>query len=160
MATDPRMRASDADRDRASSALREHHAVGRLTAEEFNERLDAVYAARTMGDLEELLSDLPAADSYQLPVPSGKAPPPVRPSGGRKRRAVRGSTLWLAAWAVWASVSLICFVVWGLAGAHGYPWPAWVAGPWAAVLGARWLAGAAQRRNDHESGPGRRTLHD
>lgn len=159
MATDPRMRASDADRDRAVSALREHHAVGRLTAEEFNDRLDAAYAAKTMGDLDELLSDLPAADSYQLPVPSGKAPPPMRLGGGCPQVAVRGSALWRAAWATWASVSAICFVVWVLAGAHGYPWPVWVAGPWGAVLAARWLAGAGQH-HDHGSGPGRRALHD
>jgi len=159
MATDPRMRASDADRDRAASALREHHAVGRLTAEEFNERLDAVYAAKTMGDLEEQLSDLPAADSYQLPVPSGKAPPPIRPSNRHPKRGLPGSALWWAAWATWLSVSLICFAVWVLAGAHGYPWPALVAGPWGAVLGTRWLAGAAQH-HDHGSGPGRRALHD
>ena len=38
MPGDPRLRASDADRDRTAARLREHHAVGRLTAEEF-ERL-------------------------------------------------------------------------------------------------------------------------
>ena len=37
MAADPRIRASDEDRDRVVSLLREHHAAGRLTAEEFNE---------------------------------------------------------------------------------------------------------------------------
>ena len=36
MAVDPRIRASDEDRDRAASLLREHHAVGRLTPEEFS----------------------------------------------------------------------------------------------------------------------------
>ena len=45
MPGDPRIRASDADRDRVASLLREHHAAGRLTAEEFNERLDKVYEA-------------------------------------------------------------------------------------------------------------------
>ena len=159
MATDPRIRCSDADRDRCASALREHHAVGRLTPEEFNERLDKTYDAKTMGDLDELLSDLPAADSYQLPVPSGKAPPPIRPGGGHSQLAVHRSALWRAAWATWASVSLICFVVWVLAGAHGYPWPVWVAGPWGAVLGARWLAGAAPH-HDRGSGHGSRALHD
>ena len=159
MATDPRMRASDADRDRAASALREHHAVGRLTAEEFHERLDQVYAARTMGDLENLLSDLPAADFYQLPVPSGKAPPPVRPAGAHPQLAGRGSPLWRAAWASWAAVSLICCLIWVLAGAHGDPWPAWVAGPWGAVLGARWLASIGPD-HDRGSGHGRRALHD
>ena len=39
MPGDPRMRASDTDRDRAASLLREHHAEGRLTAEEFHDRV-------------------------------------------------------------------------------------------------------------------------
>ena len=159
MATDPRMRASDADRDRAASALREHHAVGRLTAEEFNERLDKAYDAKTVGDLEDLLSDLPAADSYQLPVPSGKAPPPVRPAGPQPQLTGRRSPLWRAAWASWATVSLVLFLIWVLTGAHGYPWPVWVAGPWGAVLAARWLASVGPP-HDRDSGQGRRALHD
>ena len=67
MAADPRIRASDDDRDRAASLLREHHAVGRLTPEEFSERLDKVYEAKTVGELDELMSDLPGIDLYRLP---------------------------------------------------------------------------------------------
>src|SRR5260370_11604910 len=67
MAADPRIRASDEDRDRVVSLLREHHAAGRLTAEEFNERLDKAYAAKTVGELDELMADLPAMDLYRLP---------------------------------------------------------------------------------------------
>ena len=67
MAGDPRIRASDADRDRTAALLREHHAAGRLTAEEFSERLDHTYAAKTMGELDQLLADLPAIDLYELP---------------------------------------------------------------------------------------------
>src|SRR6266704_5052978 len=77
---DPRLRASDDDRDRAATLLREHHAVGRLTAEEFNERLDKVYAARTMGDLDGLLADLPGIDLYRLPDAS--LPPSRAPAAG------------------------------------------------------------------------------
>src|SRR5882724_5608264 len=46
MPGDPRLRASDADRERTAALLREHHAVGRLTAEEFEERLNKVFAAK------------------------------------------------------------------------------------------------------------------
>ncbi len=67
MPSNPKIRCSDADRDRTAALLREHHAAGRLTAEEFNERLDLAYAAKTLGDLDELLSDLPGIDLYQLP---------------------------------------------------------------------------------------------
>ena len=47
MASDVKTRASDADRDR-TAALREHLAVGRLTIEESDERLDQAYAAKTL----------------------------------------------------------------------------------------------------------------
>jgi hypothetical protein len=67
MAGDPRIRCSDAERDRTAALLREHLAAGRLTAEEFGERLDLAYAAKTLGELDQLLADLPAIDLYELP---------------------------------------------------------------------------------------------
>jgi Domain of unknown function (DUF1707) len=71
---DPRLRASDADRDRATSLLREHHAAGRLTAEEFHERMDAALNAKTLGEIDELLADLPVIDLYRLPDESMRRP--------------------------------------------------------------------------------------
>lgn len=67
MPGDPRIRAADADRDRVAALLREHHAAGRLTAEEFHDRMEKAMDARTMGELDELMADLPAIDLYQLP---------------------------------------------------------------------------------------------
>ncbi|MCF6522000.1 DUF1707 domain-containing protein [Streptomyces sp. JJ36] len=58
-AAEAEVRASDADRDRVADILREALAEGRLNAEEHSERLDAVYAAKTMGELEPLVRDLP-----------------------------------------------------------------------------------------------------
>ncbi len=77
MPSNPKIRASDSDRDRTAALLREHHAAGRLTAEEFHERLDQAYAAKTLGELDELLSDLPAIDLYQLPDASLRRGPPT-----------------------------------------------------------------------------------
>ncbi|WP_405692704.1 DUF1707 domain-containing protein [Streptomyces sp. NBC_01185] len=54
------IRASDADRDRIADILREAVAEGRLTAEEHAERVDLVYRAKTVGELEPLVQDLPA----------------------------------------------------------------------------------------------------
>ena len=106
MGSDPRIRASDADRDRAAEALREHHATGRLSVEEFQDRLDRVYAAKTLGELDELMADLPAIDLYQLPIPAGQRfVPPPRPPAPRSHG--RMSPVWRAAWASWASVSLL-----------------------------------------------------
>lgn len=55
------IRASDADRDRIADILRDAVAEGRLTAEEHAERVDLVYRAKTVGELEPLVRDLPAA---------------------------------------------------------------------------------------------------
>ena len=54
-------RASDSDRDAVVSDLSEHFQAGRLTAGEFDERMGRALAARTWGELRDLLADLPAA---------------------------------------------------------------------------------------------------
>jgi hypothetical protein len=88
MPSDPKIRASDQDRDRTAALLREHHAAGRLTLDEFNERLDKVYAAKTVGELDALMADLPAIDLYQLPDASlRRGPPGTRGFPGGARRA-------------------------------------------------------------------------
>ena len=53
-------RIGDAERDRAADYLREHMSVGRLSQDEFDERVTAALQARTAADLEPLFSDLPA----------------------------------------------------------------------------------------------------
>ncbi|MFJ6794622.1 DUF1707 domain-containing protein [Streptomyces sp. NPDC091268] len=54
------LRASDADRDRIAQILADALAEGRLDAEEHSERLDSLYALKTVGELELLVRDLPA----------------------------------------------------------------------------------------------------
>ncbi|WP_181143634.1 DUF1707 SHOCT-like domain-containing protein [Streptomyces cinnamoneus] len=68
------MRASDAERERVAEALREAVAEGRLDMEEFDERLEAAYKARTHADLEPLVRD--------LPVPSAASAAPERAEAG------------------------------------------------------------------------------
>lgn len=53
------LRASDADRDRVADVLRSAAADGRLTLTELEERLDALYAAKTYAELEPVVEDLP-----------------------------------------------------------------------------------------------------
>lgn len=62
------VRASDADRDRFADLLREQTAQGRLSLEEFSERVGAVYAATTRGELDRLVADLPVAPSWHEPT--------------------------------------------------------------------------------------------
>lgn len=54
------MRASDEDRHRVIAALQRHTAAGRLSLDEFSDRVSEVYAARTLGDLTLVTRDLPA----------------------------------------------------------------------------------------------------
>ena len=54
----PEMRASDADRDRVLDMLREAAGDGRLTAAEFDERMEAALSSRTLGELAVLTADL------------------------------------------------------------------------------------------------------
>lgn len=57
---DVELRASDDDRNRVVAALHQHTAAGRLTLDEFSDRVGAVWTARTLGDLAALTRDLPA----------------------------------------------------------------------------------------------------
>jgi len=54
------VRASDAERDSAAAALREHFVQGRLTLEELMSRLDTALTARMRSQLDSLLADLPS----------------------------------------------------------------------------------------------------
>jgi hypothetical protein len=54
------LRASDDDRRRVVAALERHTTAGRLSVEEFSDRVGRAYAAATHGDLADLISDLPA----------------------------------------------------------------------------------------------------
>ncbi|SEC64528.1 protein of unknown function [Nocardioides exalbidus] len=65
---DPRLRISDADRERAMADLAGHYADGRLDHEEYDERLDAIWTARTRADLAVLFSDMPRPQAPQPPA--------------------------------------------------------------------------------------------
>ncbi len=56
---DPALRVSDADREQAVSSLREHLLAGRLTLEEFTERVEIALGARFGRDLASAQQDLP-----------------------------------------------------------------------------------------------------
>jgi hypothetical protein len=59
---DPNLRAADADRERVAERLRQGHAEGRLDIDELQERLERCYESKTLGELRELVSDLPRLD--------------------------------------------------------------------------------------------------
>ncbi|RBM11377.1 hypothetical protein DI005_34170 [Prauserella sp. PE36] len=86
-ARDPKqLRASDADRERVAQLLHTAMGEGRITMAELEERLGAVYAAKTLGDLEPVVEDLPGVVAIpqaaaQLPAVSQARLPETRIGG-------------------------------------------------------------------------------
>ncbi|MGK5732215.1 DUF1707 SHOCT-like domain-containing protein [Streptomyces sp. URMC 124] len=81
VAPEPALRASDADRDRTAGILRDALGEGRITAEEHAERIGAVYRARTLGELEPLVGDLPADGRTRPQAPARPHAAPAHTAG-------------------------------------------------------------------------------
>lgn len=73
------IRASDQDRERTVAALQRHTGAGRLTLDEFAQRVDAACAARTLAELGAIVGDLPAEPAHDGPGAGGQAQ-----AGGRR----------------------------------------------------------------------------
>ena len=74
-------RVGDADRNRTADLLKEAHAAGYLTLEEVDDRLGTALAARTRGELDRLVADLPPEwRASQQPAPPAARPPRQRPA--------------------------------------------------------------------------------
>ena len=142
MTSDPRTRAGDEDRERTAAALGGHYAAGRLTLEEFQQRLDQAYAAKTFGELDDLMTDLPGSDLSPLPsqyggaapLPQQRAPGPVQAPGDRS--AVRQ---------FWQALAIITVAAWLISGATG-TWFLWLAVPLAFIV-LRWRILGGSRRD-------------
>ena len=126
-----RLRLSDTERDAAAADLGEHYAQGRLSAEEHDERLTAVWAAKTRGELPGLFADLPSpfartvAQPVAQPVP---APPTAAWPAARRSRglppAVKVTAAVLLAILVLTHLPLVLLagVIWiVIARSHGRP---------------------------------------
>jgi hypothetical protein len=94
---DPEERASDAQREQAVAWLQDHLLAGRLTLEEFSERVEQAYGAQVQADLERIRSGLPA--SRELPaVRSGRRP--TRLTAALFAHVVKRGRLKLGRWTV------------------------------------------------------------
>ncbi|SDV03581.1 protein of unknown function [Microlunatus sagamiharensis] len=117
-------RIGDAERDRAAELLREHMAQGRLSAEEFDERIEAALKAKVATDLDPLFTDLPgprpgqdvATQAYATPPwqrASRPAAAPVPPDPVMQPRAPGATALNSLTGVLWVVVPLvITFVPW------------------------------------------------
>jgi len=71
----PRMRAGDKDRQRAVEVLGKHFAEGRLTVEEFDDRVVRAHASVYLDELPALTADLPGEPQQQMPYGRRSRPP-------------------------------------------------------------------------------------
>jgi len=145
------MRASDRDRQHVVERLRGALEDGRLTMDEYVNRMEAAYQAATHGDLAPLCADLPASN----PADGG----PQRSAAATAPAAVVCRAGYLAGlpmvlkvlWTTWLVAVSVNVVVWALvtdpAGRLSDPWPLWVAGPYGAVLAAMSAAVTLFRRS-------------
>ena len=97
---EPTLRASDSDREEIVTELRSHGAAGRLEVEELEQRIESAYAARTHGDLQELLADLPRQRVAPAPRPDW-----------------HGHGLHGHDWRAFAAVNALLVAIWAFSGA-------------------------------------------
>ena len=124
-------RVGDADRNHTADLLKEAHAAGYLTLEEVDQRLSAALAARTRGQLDRLVADLPP--EWRAAQERGRRP------AGRPRRqdpVLPPEAAWLVPLLVVAVALVVLAVV--TRGFYFFPWPLlWIF----LVFGRRGLAG-------------------
>jgi hypothetical protein len=113
------MRASDADRELVRAVLVDAYGDGRLTREEYDDRLNTLYSSRTLGELPALLADLMPADSPPaLPAPL----PPLQPAALRARGVRKWRRDVEESFGAFLVPSAICVVIW-IAVGGGFFWP-------------------------------------
>jgi Domain of unknown function (DUF1707) len=107
------LRASDADRERVAEVLRQAAGDGRLTMDELDERLDAVYQAKTYAELEPVTHDLPSPDGYTpapAPAPAGDPARFGAPATSGSAVAILGGFSRKGDWVVPREFNAFCFM--------------------------------------------------
>lgn len=133
------LRAADVDRTYVADILKKACDEGRLSLHEYDERLQTTYSARTYGDLDKIILDLPRP-SRRTGVQPYIGTPPVSGAGWAPPAQQQGKdTDWMRRlWMAWTITVAVNVVVWVMvcltAGELIHFWPGWVAGPWGAVL--------------------------
>jgi hypothetical protein len=112
---EPHLRAGDQDREATAQLLRDALTEGRLSLEEFRERIERAFAAKTFGELDALVAD--------LPKPLVMAPKPSR----KELRAAKDRLLLRRSWRRFAIINAALWSFWGVvtleAGGHTHPAP-------------------------------------
>ena len=108
--------------------------MGALTLDELEDRIEAVYGAKTVFDLEPITADLPS-------VPASKAGRKVR----HRRPLVMEDDEFRSHFTSYAMVMVLLFVIWAASGG-GFPWPLIVAAAWGIGLGSHYQVASAHQR--------------
>jgi hypothetical protein len=116
MAEPSELRVSDEERERTARDIREHFAAGRLDDDELAQRLQAVYSAKTVAELQSVRADLPV-----LPA----TPAEQRAELAARRAQLQRRILQEAGGGL--GLFLVCTGIWAASGASGQFWPIWVA---------------------------------
>ncbi|WP_433511933.1 DUF1707 SHOCT-like domain-containing protein [Nonomuraea sp. CA-143628] len=125
-----KIRASDGDREVVAERLSAALTEGRLSMQEYDDRLGRAFQAVTYGELADLLGDLPRAKAKPQPAPRGAAVP-----AGLLATLPRWLRILWAIWAVKVSINLVVWVMLSVSDASlVYFWPMWIIGPPGAAL--------------------------
>ena len=137
------LRAGDEDRKRMVDELQRHYVDGRLTEDEYDERVGRALAARTFGELDPLLRDLPAA-----PLAAAE-PTPVEPT---ERHGLLDRPDFRVHFYSYALVMALLVAIWLITTPGRYFWPIWpmlgggIALAAHALFGPNRTVGHAERR--------------
>lgn len=136
------LRAADADRHKIADQLKASLDEGRLSLNEYDDRVRQAYAARTYAELLILVADLPKPGLSSAEVTARRE--------AEVRRAARKMPMaLLVLWTIWGSLTAVNLMVWFLVAVtvagEVYPWPVWLLVPGAA-LGATTVGVQAIRR--------------
>lgn len=142
------MRAGDGDRQQVAARLKQALDEGRLDLTEYDERLQKTYAAKTYGDLDGLLDDLPGTVPTQRSQVQAYQPP-AAPAGGPAAEPDKDSHrfAWLGPS---FGIFIVCTIIYLLTSPGDYFWPVWTLLPF--ILG---LLGSLSG-GSHQSGRDRR----
>lgn len=122
--TDLNLRAGDADRERAADRLRKSHGEGRLDLTEFQQRLEHCYEAKTLGELRDLVRDLP------------------REAEAEPRRSAHQTWPWSSRLGPLVPIMIALLIVSTLSGGHGHD-TFWL---WVPIVFVVWRVSWSRRR--------------
>ena len=119
------MRAGDGDRQAVADKLKVALDEGRLDLHEYDERLQKTYAAKTYGDLNGLLDDLPGT----LPPQQSRVAPyqAASPAAAMQQERQRGSAAWVYPYGGVVLVSILIWAITSISSGHlNNFWPVWL----------------------------------